>query len=184
MSQLTLFAAALLAAATWTFPTRVDGQAVRGGAIRGTVTSVADSTPVTSASVEARNSSSGQVFRALTRENGQFVLENLPVEGTYVVSVRKLGYGPGSRANLTVRVGQILSEDFRLVKQAALLTGVDVVAVGYGTESARNLTGAVATVTPERLEDRPITSLTRGLEGVSPNLKILFENGPTGYGGR
>jgi TonB-linked SusC/RagA family outer membrane protein len=184
MSRRRLVAVTLFAAMVGTFPTRVDGQAVRGGAIHGTVTNAADSTPVTNATVEARNSSTGQVFRATSRADGQYVLENLPVEGTYVVSARMLGYGPASRANLSVVLGQILSEDFRLVKQAALLTGVDVVAVGYGTESARNLTGAVATVTPERLEDRPITSLTRGLQGVSPNLNIVFDNGQPGSAGR
>src|SRR5215475_7688787 len=131
MSRLTLFAAALFAAAAGTLPTRVDGQTVRGGAIRGTVTNAADSTPVPNASVEARNSSNGQVFRARAGMDGQYVMENLPVEGTYVVSVRMLGYGPASRADLTVLLGQSIGADFRLVKQAALLTGVDVVAVGY-----------------------------------------------------
>src|SRR5262245_33489639 len=100
MSRLNLVAVALVAASVGMFPTRVDGQAVRGGAIRGAVLNAADSTPVPNASVEARNSSSGQVFRARAGTDGHYVLENLPVEGTYVMSVRMLGYGPASRPNL------------------------------------------------------------------------------------
>src|SRR5215475_4496484 len=109
MSRLKLFAVALVAAVVGTVPARVDGQAVRGGVIRGTVTNEADSTPVPNASVEARSSVNGHVFHAVTRENGQYVLENLPVEGTYVISVRRLGYGPASRANLIVILEQIVS---------------------------------------------------------------------------
>ncbi|MEJ7767397.1 MAG: TonB-dependent receptor [Chitinophagaceae bacterium] len=53
----------------------------------------------------------------------------------------------------------------------------EVVVVGYGTQKKVNLTGAVATVTSERLENRPIVDAGQGLQGVIPNLNISIRNG-------
>lgn len=48
----------------------------------------------------------------------------------------------------------------------------EVVAVGYGTMRKANLSGAVDQVTSEVLENRSITNLTQGLQGVMPNVNI------------
>lgn len=53
----------------------------------------------------------------------------------------------------------------------------EVVVVGYGTQKKKNLTGSVAIVDAERLENRPITSAGQGLQGVVPNLNISIRNG-------
>ncbi len=53
----------------------------------------------------------------------------------------------------------------------------EVVTIGYGTQRKVNLTGAVSTATSERLQDRPISSVGRGLQGVIPNLNITVRNG-------
>jgi TonB-linked SusC/RagA family outer membrane protein len=52
-----------------------------------------------------------------------------------------------------------------------------VVVVGYGTQKKANLTGAVDQVTSEVLENRSITNLTQGLQGVLPNLNIRLLDG-------
>ncbi len=46
----------------------------------------------------------------------------------------------------------------------------EVVVVGYGTQKKANLTGAVASVSGSVLENRPISNLGQGLQGVVPNL--------------
>lgn len=48
----------------------------------------------------------------------------------------------------------------------------EVVVVGYGTQKKVNLTGAVASVKGEVLENRPITNIGQGLQGVTPNLQV------------
>jgi TonB-linked SusC/RagA family outer membrane protein len=48
----------------------------------------------------------------------------------------------------------------------------EVVVVGYGTQKKANLTGAVDQVTSEALENRSLTNLNAGLQGVLPNLNI------------
>jgi len=53
----------------------------------------------------------------------------------------------------------------------------EVVVVGYGTQKKVNLTGAVDQVGREVLENRPMPNLTRGLQGVIPNLNIRMTDG-------
>ena len=53
----------------------------------------------------------------------------------------------------------------------------EVVVVGYGTQKKANLTGAVASVNGKVLENRPISNLGQGLQGVVPNLNISMGRG-------
>ena len=53
----------------------------------------------------------------------------------------------------------------------------EVVAVGYGTQKKANLTGAVGVASSERLENRTITSIGQGLQGVIPGLNIAYKSG-------
>src|SRR5690606_23760664 len=53
----------------------------------------------------------------------------------------------------------------------------EVVVVGYGTQRRVNLTGAVESVSGSVLENRPITNIGQGLQGVVPNLNITMNNG-------
>ena len=53
----------------------------------------------------------------------------------------------------------------------------EVVVTGYGTQKKINLTGAVAAVSGEVLDDRPIVNVGEGLQGVIPNLNIDIRNG-------
>jgi TonB-linked SusC/RagA family outer membrane protein len=56
----------------------------------------------------------------------------------------------------------------------------EVVAIGYGTQKRVNLTGAISTVSSATLENRPITTIGEGLQGLIPNLNINFSNGDPG----
>ncbi|MBW7891252.1 MAG: TonB-dependent receptor plug domain-containing protein, partial [Chitinophagaceae bacterium] len=53
----------------------------------------------------------------------------------------------------------------------------EVVVVGYGTQRKVNLTGAVDQVTPETLENRPVSNVSQALVGASPNLNIRMLDG-------
>lgn len=48
----------------------------------------------------------------------------------------------------------------------------DVVVVGYGTQKKANLTGAVASISSEALENKPLPNVGEVLRGISPNLNI------------
>ncbi len=53
----------------------------------------------------------------------------------------------------------------------------EVVVVGYGSQVRANLTGAVDMVTSERFENRPITNVSEGLQGLIPNLNVTIFSG-------
>ncbi|MCB0689439.1 MAG: SusC/RagA family TonB-linked outer membrane protein, partial [Saprospiraceae bacterium] len=53
----------------------------------------------------------------------------------------------------------------------------EVVVIGYGTQKKANLTGAVAAISSEELERRPIASVGQGLQGLIPNLNVSIRNG-------
>lgn len=48
----------------------------------------------------------------------------------------------------------------------------DVVVVAYGTANKESLTGSVAVVGAEAIEDRPVTSVTAALEGNAPGVQV------------
>lgn len=60
----------------------------------------------------------------------------------------------------------------------------EVVVVGYGRQKRVSLTGAVAQVGPEVLEDRPVANAAQALQGAVPNLNINFTNGRPGGEGK
>ncbi|MBB2150848.1 SusC/RagA family TonB-linked outer membrane protein [Pedobacter sp. LMG 31462] len=53
----------------------------------------------------------------------------------------------------------------------------EVVVVGYGTQKKVNLSGAVDGVSGKEIENRPITSVGAGLQGLIPNLNITISSG-------
>ena len=53
----------------------------------------------------------------------------------------------------------------------------EVVVVGYGVQKKANLTGAVDQVSGEVFENRPLTNVNQGLQGVLPNLNIRMGDG-------
>ncbi|MEZ2444544.1 SusC/RagA family TonB-linked outer membrane protein [Chitinophaga sp. RCC_12] len=72
-------------------------------------------------------------------------------------------------------VGNRNTIDLQLTSSAKQLQ--DLVVVGYGTQKKVNLTGAVDQVGSEVFQNRPLTSVTRGLQGVIPNLNIRMTDG-------
>ncbi|MEG1459248.1 MAG: SusC/RagA family TonB-linked outer membrane protein [Acetivibrio sp.] len=58
----------------------------------------------------------------------------------------------------------------------------DVVVVGFGTQRKENLTGAVATVDTKALENRPISNLTKSMQGLTPGMTITYNSGQLNEG--
>lgn len=78
------------------------------------------------------------------------------------------------KADAKRRMEIILQEDSETLEE--------VVVVGYGTMKKADLTGSVATVGSEVIEDRPLTNLGAGLQGAIANLNITSSNGAPGTG--
>lgn len=118
---------------------------------------------VIGASVFVKGSTNG----TMTSMNGEFSLSGVKPGSTLVISY--VGY-------VTQEVkwnGKAL--DITLKESSKLLE--EIVVVGYGTQKKTNLTGAVATVNGEVLQNRPISNIGQGLQGVVPNLNVSMNSG-------
>lgn len=56
----------------------------------------------------------------------------------------------------------------------------EVIVVAYGTQKKENLTGAVVSVSNEKLVNRPVTSTQNALQGIAPGVTILQRPGDVG----
>lgn len=134
----------------------------QNGVCNGVVTDTTGET-VIGASVVVKGTTNGTI----TGLDGDFSLSGVTKGSILVVSF--VGY-----QNTEVKWnGQpltiVLKEDTKELDE--------VVVVGYGTQKKANLSGAVAAVDGKVLQDRPITNIGQGLQGVVPNLNITMNNG-------
>jgi TonB-linked SusC/RagA family outer membrane protein len=58
----------------------------------------------------------------------------------------------------------------------------EVIVVGYGTQKKTDVSAAITQVSGEVLQNRPITNLGAGLQGMVPNLRITPAGGAPGQG--
>ncbi|MBW3629820.1 MAG: carboxypeptidase-like regulatory domain-containing protein, partial [Gemmatimonadetes bacterium] len=148
-------------------------RAARAQALNGTITGVvvdaSSRRPVAGASVVVV----GTALRAVTSGDGRFTISNVP-DGTRTVRVTMVGYGAGEQT-VTVSTGQSATLNFDITPQAVVLG--EIVAVGYGTQQKAHLTAAVDQVGAEVLQNRPMSNLTQGLQGVLPNVNIRLLDG-------
>ncbi len=125
----------------------------------------ADKNPLSGISVLEKNTQNGTI----TDSAGRFSLTVKEREKS-VLQFSGIGFDlkevkPGGDKELTVIL---------LKNQSSL---EEIVVVGYGTQKKINLTGAVAQIGSEVLENRPSPNLTRMLQGALPNLNIRMVDG-------
>jgi TonB-linked SusC/RagA family outer membrane protein len=109
-------------------------------------------------------------------QDGSFTLTGVPA-GAHTVKATLLGYTEQTR-EVSVVAGQAASVDFQLATQAVQLEGL--VAVGYGTVERRNLTGSVAQVSAQDLEDRPVARVEDALAGQMAGVQVRQTTGQPG----
>ena len=154
---LTLFLSLLAAQGLW-------GQ---GRTVTGTVRDTRQE-PVVGAGILIQGTSQGTI----SVTDGSFSL-NVP-SGTVVLDVTSLGY---VSQRVTLRPDQTVV-NITLEEDAMKLEGT--VVVGYGVQKKVNLTGAIATVSSESLENRVAPTLTHMLQGSVPGLNVTTSSGRPG----
>ncbi|WP_245893130.1 TonB-dependent receptor [Parapedobacter indicus] len=115
----------------------------------------------------------GATVRELSTNRGVFTND----EGRFSIRV-------GRRSRLQISsvgfVTQEIDVNGRTQVDVVLTPGVsdleEVVVVGYGTQKKINLTGAVSAVSGVDLENRPITNVGRGLQGLMPGVTVRNVN--------
>ena len=134
--------------------------------VTGTVTSHEDGLPVVGASVLVKGTQVGTV----TDIDGNFTITNVPSSaGTLVVSF--IGMKTQEVAIKPV-VKVSLHSDTEVLDE--------VMVVAYGTAKKSSFTGSASTIDNKKLELRPITNITKGLEGQTTGILTTSGSGQPG----
>lgn len=124
--------------------------------------------PITGATVVVKKSNVGGTATDL---NGNF---NISVpDSKAVLLISFVGY-----ITKEIAVGNQRNLIITLIENSELLD--EVVVVGFQTQKKVNLTGAVANISSDAFENRPVTNIGQALQGVVPGLNIDIASGSPG----
>lgn len=126
--------------------------------------------PLPGVTVLIKGSSNGTV----TNIDGEYILHNIPENSIIQFSfmgMRSQEIEAGTKATIDV----ILQEETIGLEE--------VVAVGYGTQKRVNMTGSVASVGAQKLENRPMVNLSSGLGGLAAGVQVRQSSGKPGSDG-
>jgi len=119
----------------------------------------ADGKPIPGVTVKVKNTT----ISTMTNVSGDYTITAPSSESvinfshvSYVFQEKKIG----TESNIDVSLA------------AAEKSMEEVVVIGYGTQKQKNITGSVATISPKKLEDLPVSSLTEMLRGQVPGLNV------------
>jgi len=136
--------------------------------ISGKITAEDDGSPLIGASVFIKGTTVGTV----TDLEGAFALE-VPANVSNILVVSYTGY-----ATLEVEMGTQTSFDLKVKADVTLLQ--EAVVTGYGTQSRRDITGAVASVDTKQLLSVPSTNVAQAMQGRVAGVNVSNENAPGG----
>ncbi len=126
--------------------------------VTGTVTDATNGEPLPGVSIVVKGSSVG----VDTDLDGHFTL---PAKSGDVLALFYMGY-----RSLEVKIEKTFRLDIAMEPDNTFLE--EVVVVGYGTQKKSDITGSVASLGKEVLEERPAPNLVTALQGSIPGLRI------------
>jgi len=125
--------------------------------------------------VRIDHAGSGSTTGTTTNAKGVFIVHGLTAGTAYSLTFTHIGYASKTIRGFAVRENE---KNSLLVQMKEASTSLDeFVIVGYGSQKKVDLTGAVTQVNGEVLADRPMPNISRGLQGVIPNLNITMTDG-------
>lgn len=135
--------------------------------LEGTVADASDNQPLPGVNVVIKNTTRGTT----TNFDGEFQISGVAVGDILVFS--SLGY-----QTLEYRVEG--SDPISVAMQADVSALDEVVVVGYGTQTKKELTGAVSVVGAETIEELNPTRIEQALQGQVAGVQITSESGSPG----
>jgi hypothetical protein len=133
------------------------------GRVTGIVTDRTAGAPVSNVSITVVGTSLG----GRTGPDGHFTIAEVPA-GQQRLRAARIGYSPSDQL-VTIAAGQAATVNFAL--STATVTLDQMVVTGYGTQRRSDLTGAVASVTPN-VDQTPVLSLEQTLQGAAPGVMV------------
>ncbi len=123
--------------------------------------------PVANASVMVKGTQIG----TSTDEKGAFSF-NVPTTAKTLV-ISRVGY-----EEYSLQIGQ--GNNFSVVLKRGGEQMQEVVVIGYGTQSARNVTTAVSSIKADEITNVPVASVTQALQGKMPGVQVSATSGRPG----
>ena len=123
--------------------------------------------PLIGASVLVKGTSTGTISDV----SGAFSF-SIPANGTTLI-ISYTGY-----ASKEIAIGASNNYNVMLEQEAIDLS--DIVIVGYGTQSKKELTGSVSKVTSETISRLPVTGVDQALQGQAPGVQVTSASGTPG----
>jgi TonB-linked SusC/RagA family outer membrane protein len=136
------------------------------GRVTGVVTSTEEARPMPGVNVAVK----GSLTRTLTAPNGRY---SIAAGANDTLVYRFLGYGPREIAVAGREVVNVV-----LTPQAVALSAI--VVTGYGTQTRRDVTGAIASVSGENLTEVATPSVAQALQGRVAGVQVTPESGEPG----
>ncbi|HTI58413.1 TonB-dependent receptor [Mucilaginibacter sp.] len=152
-------------------PTYLKSPAVSAGTIIKGVVLDESNAPVPGATVAIKKIG----VAGTTDVNGRFQL-NVP-PGEYDLYVSYIGMKPVTKH---IIVGDSTPADIFIVLPAAVGVLNEVVVVGYGSQSKRNVTGSIVSVKGEDLKNLPVSNPADALQGRASGVDIVRNDGAPG----
>src|SRR6185436_7952096 len=132
--------------------------------VTGRVTSTEDGTPIPGVNVLLKGTSTG----TSTDADGKYSLSVPTAGGSLVFSFIGL-------QTEEIVIGDRSAVDISLALDATQLS--EVIVVGYGTQSKRDLSGSIASVKGEEISMMPVQSFDQALQGRAAGVQITTPNG-------
>jgi len=113
----------------------------------------------------------GTTQGTVTDTNGNYILTNIPAKATLVFSFVGMK---------TQEVAVLGKQEINVVLEEETIGLEEVVAIGYGTQGKRNITGSISNLKTKGLEDLPNVSASEIIKGRIPGITISTPNGQPG----
>lgn len=141
----------------------------QGQRITGRVTSAQDGLPLPGVNIQVKGTTTG----ASTDANGNYSI-NAP-GATSVLVLTSIGL-----VNQEITVGNRTVINVQM--QEALNELAQVVVTGYNTTQRKDITGSIASVSPDKFKDIPVTSFDQALQGQAAGVQVQQSSGTPGGG--
>ncbi|MBR1595151.1 MAG: TonB-dependent receptor [Phocaeicola sp.] len=134
--------------------------------VRGNVTSAEDGLPVVGASIIIDGTTIGSV----TDLDGNFTIANVP-SSAKTMTVSYVGMRT-QKLEISSNVRIVLQPDAEMIDE--------VIVVAYGTSKKSSFTGSAQNIDGKKMELRPISSVTKGIEGQVTGVQVTNSSGQPG----
>jgi len=130
-------------------------QGVTGSAVTGTIINQ-ENKPLAGVVVQIRNTATGVSFTAVTGSSGNYLLDNLPAGGPYLLTASLDGYYGHTRTGMQLALGQRLTLDLKLLPFEEFEEEMVVVAQEVDELQDQSRTGPSMTMDAQQMNQLPL----------------------------